>query len=80
MTTRRNPKDTRATTHEVATVSKLPPCNFRGDLIAPCSTPEAHYDFKTVHGPWANGCETHYQLQRAFSTLGLGKGQRLVVE
>jgi len=49
--------------------SKLPDCDFCGD--------EAHYDGKTILGPWANMCRICF---RKYSLgLGLGKGQKLVV-
>lgn len=37
----------------------------------------AEYDAKTKAGPWANLCEGHYETERAYDTLGTGKGQRL---
>lgn len=55
--------------HEVIQVASIPACNFCGD-----GTP-GPYDFKTRMGPWANGCEEHWQQTRAFTTLGTGKGQ-----
>lgn len=38
----------------------------------------AVYDFKTQFGPWANGCEAHYQSHRLYDSLGTGKGQKYV--
>jgi hypothetical protein len=55
--------------HEVILVVSIPACNFCHD-----GTP-GPYDFKTVMGPWANGCYEHYRYHAAFSTLGEGKGQ-----
>lgn len=55
-----------------AKVAKLPECNF-------CSEP-ALYDFKTKMGPWAFGCQKHFDIHRLFDTLGTGRGQKLVVE
>lgn len=60
----------------VAYVHKLPLCDFckeRG-INRP-----AEYDFKTRMGPWANGCEHHWITQKAFTELGVGKGQKLEV-
>jgi len=37
----------------------------------------AQYDAKTIHGPWANLCQEHFD--EIGVGLGLGKGQRLVV-
>jgi len=53
-----------------AYVAQLPKCDW-------CDRP-AHYDFKTVMGPWGNGCEEHYLEYRESSTLGTGKGQKLI--
>ncbi len=54
---------------------ELPPCDF-------CASwgriREAHYDGKTAQGPWAYMCESHFKLHGI--GLGLGKGQRLIVE
>lgn len=37
----------------------------------------AHYDAKTIWGPWANMCESCF---KQFGVgLGTGKGQRLVI-
>lgn len=56
----------------VAYVAALPKCNF-------CEN-EALYDYKTKTGPWAYGCQQHYEWTRLYSKLGLGKGQKLVVK
>lgn len=40
---------------------------------------KAKYDFRTRHGYWANGCEAHWILNRRHETLGIGKGQQLVI-
>lgn len=58
---------------ELCVVPEIPACNFCKD-----GTP-GEYDFKTVYGPWAHGCETHWQEHRAYPTLGVGKGQKWVV-
>ncbi len=53
-------------------VSSLPDCDFG------CGG-KAEYDFKTALGPWANGCTMHYTQNRAFTSLGTGRGQKLVL-
>ena len=55
-------------------VHRLPKCDFH-----PNEDHLATYDFKTFQGPWGNGCEEAYQQNRAFDTLGTGKGQRLIL-
>jgi hypothetical protein len=52
-------------------VWELPKCNFCNE--------KAQYDFATRIGPWAFACERHYLQWRAYSGLGTGKGQRLVL-
>lgn len=56
---------------ESVEVVSLPNCDFECNDFA-------SYDFKTKFGPWANGCNRHWIENRAFPTLGTGKGQRLV--
>lgn len=60
--------------HEIILVSSIPPCNFCTD-----GTP-GPYDFATYMGPWANGCERHWQQYAAISKLGTGYGQLWVTE
>ena len=66
--------------NEAIEVSSLPKCDLcihiEGKSIAEAST--AHYDAKTVNGPWANMCTTHYA--RYGYGLGLGLGQRLILK
>lgn len=65
-----NPKPKRG---EVVEVVELPRCDF-------CNHNEpAIYDFATVMGPWANGCEMHYRQYRVSPNLGVGIAQRLIV-
>lgn len=40
---------------------------------------EAHYDARTVHGPWGNLCTAHFG-STSLGELGTGSGQRLVVK
>ena len=54
---------------EIVVVGHIPECNFCQD-----GTP-GPYDFATRMGPWGNGCERHWKMYRAASTLGTGKGQ-----
>ncbi len=66
---------------EQVTVASLPACDFcnqsgdRGEHLV--GQVDATYDGKTVHGPWANMCQSHFDLYGV--GLGTGKGQRLVV-
>lgn len=62
--------------HKQVTVDHLPKCDFfeHGHCR---NGGEAHFDGKTIHGPWANMCEHHFS---AFGIgIGLGRGQKLVV-
>jgi hypothetical protein len=58
---------------EVVVVTSIPQCNFECEKPGP-------YDFKTIMGPWANGCLEHYQAFRAFPDLGVGKAQIWITE
>lgn len=58
---------------KVVVVSTIPGCNFCAD-----GTP-GPYDFRTVAGPWANGCEIHWLQYRAEPELGVGKAQLWVL-
>ena len=61
--------------HTVAEVSSLPDCDFCKRIGR--STPAA-YDGATRFGPWAFMCLYHFN---SFGVgLGLGRGQRLLVE
>jgi hypothetical protein len=63
---------------DTVTVSRMPACDFAAE--GGCAT-RTMYDFKTtIRGQWANGCGRHWRKYRAFTTLGTGKGQRLVVD
>lgn len=59
---------------KVVVVAEIPACNFCTD-----GTP-GPYDFATTMGPWANGCERHWEMYRASPTLGVGSGQLWVTE
>jgi hypothetical protein len=59
---------------EVCVVASIPSCNFCKD-----GTP-GPYDFATVMGPWANGCERHWKQYRANPKLGVGSGQLWITE
>lgn len=56
-------------------VAFLPMCDFCDVRSTP-----AEYDFRTLFGSWANGCEEHYLAYRMHKELGVGKGQRLVLK
>jgi hypothetical protein len=56
----------------VAKVSVLPVCDFG------CGE-SAHFDAKTVHGPWAHMCVAHFN-EHGVGRLGLGLGQRIYVD
>lgn len=58
--------------HTTAKVARLPRCDFCGK--------EAEYDFKTKMGPWANGCQEDWEQNRYFTGLGLGMGQKLILD
>jgi len=68
MTSRLRPKP-----GEIVVVEEIPPCNFCKD-----GTP-GPYDFATRMGPWANGCELHWEIYRA-GGLGVGSGQLWITE
>lgn len=53
-------------------VAKLPDCDL--------CTGVAKYDAATRGGPWANMCERCFGIHAASKTLGVGKGQRLVID
>lgn len=53
---------------KVVVVGSIPDCVFCQD-----GTP-GPYDFATRMGPWANGCEAHWQAYRV-GPLGTGSGQ-----
>lgn len=56
-------------------VPELPDCDFCKEQGV---TSKAHYDGKTVFGPWANMCNEHYVTYGL--GLGTGIGQRLILK
>lgn len=54
----------------VVVVPGIPKCDF-------CDQP-GRYDFKTIWGPWAHGCDEHWVTYRAMPTLGVGIAQMWV--
>lgn len=62
--------------HEATVVTREKICDFctmRGQVGV-----VATVDGKTIHGPWANMCESDFE---EFGVgLGLGRGQRLIVQ
>jgi hypothetical protein len=61
-------------------VDALPPCDICTSLDGKdgVKAEPAVIDGRTVHGPWANMCPTHWRLV-GVGRLGTGFGQRLVV-
>jgi len=57
----------------VATMPMCDICKLNGDDTVP-----AQYDGATKSGSWANMCVTHFTLHGV--GLGVGKGQKLVLE
>ncbi len=56
--------------HEKVVVGTLPKCDFCAE--------KAQYDGKTNLGPWGYMCQAHF---KQFGVgLGLGKGQKLVLQ
>ena len=63
-------------------VAEFPRCNFAEPSALGQRTPcrddgEAHYDGKTILGPWANMCEQHFDEYGV--GLGTGRGQKLIL-
>lgn len=56
--------------HTTAKVARYPDCDVCGR--------EAHYDAKSLQGPWGNFCDYCFPIYTN-GKLGLGIGQRLVV-
>lgn len=58
--------------HQVIVVPHIPNCDF-------CSqkgvTKPGPYDFATYMGPWAHGCQKHWEEFRVSHSLGTGMGQ-----
>jgi hypothetical protein len=59
-----------------ARVAVLPNCDFCMRFNV---EETARYDAMTVYGPWANMCQTCFDMHGT-GVLGLGKGQRLEEE
>jgi hypothetical protein len=57
--------------HTEVKVKELPKCDV-------CGQP-ASYDAKSKYGPWGYFCPHHFQSE-TWGKLGLGLGQRLIVE
>lgn len=57
------------------TVASLPDCDL---CTAKGVTTPAVYDGKTVQGPWAYMCESHWK-RFGVGQLGTGFGQRLIL-
>src|SRR6185437_5729972 len=63
--------------HQYVLVADLPVCDY---CHAKGVGKLAEYDFQTTYLYWANGCAEHYEMNRRYDTLGLGKGQKLVLK
>jgi hypothetical protein len=63
--------------HSETIVSEYPRCDFCKNSELHNANVEAHYDAKTVMGPWANMCDKHFKFYGI--GLGLGKGQKLIL-
>jgi len=59
---------------KVLVLPSIPACDFCEDG-AP-----GPYDFATRLGPWAHGCEEHWELYRVSPLLGVGSGQLWITE
>ena len=62
--------------HDEVKVGRLPMCDFC--RIEDGIENPALYDGRTVYGRWSYMCQRHFQ--KYGTGLGLGKGQRLVLE
>lgn len=60
-------------------VAKLPDCDIHKYDMKKPGVPAA-YDAKTRRGPWANMCEECFPREALYTTLGVGKGQRLILK
>lgn len=58
-------------------VAALPPCSIHFERFR--QSVDAHYDAKTIWGPWAYLCETCFKRYGP-GRLGTGFAQRLVVK
>lgn len=56
-------------------VPELPNCDFCKEAGL---TVTAHYDGKTIYGPWAYMCTLHFKLRG--TGLGTGVGQQLILK
>lgn len=62
-----------------AIVARIPDCDIhKYDMHQP-GVP-AEYDAKTKRGPWANMCKSCFAREAAYTTLGVGRGQRLILK
>lgn len=61
--------------HEAVVVTVKKKCDF---CMQSGHLEDADFDGKTVYGPWANMCESHFMEYGV--GLGLGRGQRLLFQ
>lgn len=63
---------------KIVVVPEIPDCDFC--VMQDVRGIPGPYDFKTVHGPWAHGCEIHYVANRVSPNLGVGVAQLWITE
>jgi hypothetical protein len=63
---------TNAVPGKVCVVDRIPDCDF---CAQDGRTFPGPYDFRTVGGSWAHGCDRHWRQHRAEEGLGVGKAQ-----
>jgi hypothetical protein len=63
--------------HTTTVVDRIPDCDICKYAEKRVNPRPAVIDGKTIHGPWANMCASHFETHGV--GLGLGRGQRLVL-
>ena len=76
MTRKGSASDTLTPPYVTTKVAVLPDCDFCGKFGV---KETARYDAVTVYGPWANMCQTCFEMHGT-GQLGLGKGQRFELD
>ena len=69
-------EETTMTDNNTIVMNENPPCDFCRFQNTPQNLNVQMYDVKTLYG-WGYACQSHFD--RFGCTLGLGKGQRIVV-
>lgn len=62
-----------------AIMARIPECDIHKLDKGVAGVP-AVYDAKTKRGPWAYMCQECFDKEAAFKELGIGKGQRLILD